>query len=232
MPKSKNSQAKVPQNGAVQKHGFDFEDWVAKKCFGIEATHDSSKWDIDINNEDYRPRKNVPNEFRGISISIKTAKVFSPIGLGDIIRQRRINETFGLICGFWMQPNQREKIIAQIVTLIFTGAQWQSLWGGLHPKDIKRLDDTIKDRNLHYEKAREAAKEWKKQFQCRTYNFIVNPKIDSKNQRRVQTSIPYKKAIEYSQDTSLIQGHLHDKGILWGKKFPNPMNSPPRKFKN
>ncbi len=211
----------------VQNHGFLFEEWVAEYFFSLEIKRGSHKWDIDPTEPLYSPSKEVPKEFKGINISIKSIKKGFPIGLGDIIRQRSISEDFGMICGFWEQSTKNYKNILNIVTIRFAKQQWQDLWGDLSLKDIQTLDKKIKDRNIDYEEAKRIAKEWKKQFQNKSPNFVVNPKIDSKTQRRVQTSLPFKKIIELAKENPSYR----EAGILWETNFPNPIRSKRRVFK-
>ena len=67
----------------VQAHGFSFEKWVRDHFFsGYLGTY-MQKWDVppDRNNH-----ASVPAQFHNLPVSIKTAKLGSPIGLGDVLR--------------------------------------------------------------------------------------------------------------------------------------------------
>ena len=90
----------------VQFHGFSFEHWARNTFFGKYLGNYMQKWDIPAS-ENKEPE--VPIEWRDFPVSIKTAKWGSPIGLGDAIRQRKINESFVMIAGFWRQRTPQEK---------------------------------------------------------------------------------------------------------------------------
>jgi hypothetical protein len=69
---------------------------------------------------------------------------------------------------------------------------WNSLWGGLDINEIPVIDSQIQDMSIPYAKARELAQKWKQDFssQCGG-ELVINPKIDSKTQRRIQCSLPF-----------------------------------------
>jgi hypothetical protein len=142
------------------------------------------KWDIppEENNSEAGPLF-----YRNPPVSVKTAKHGSPIGLGDVCRQRRIDIPFVMIAGFWKQRTPTEKWFETIGVAKFSTAEWSSLWGTLTIEQISLIDSRIKDLGLPYVTARRDAQQWK--HDCVSSSgaeLVINPKIDSKRQRRIQ----------------------------------------------
>lgn len=73
----------------VQAHGFSFEKWVRDHFFSGYIGNYMQKWDVPA---EQNASDAVPAAFRNLPVSIKTAKIGSPIGLGDVLRQRQIND--------------------------------------------------------------------------------------------------------------------------------------------
>lgn len=89
----------------VQNHGFLFEKWVKDIFFAGYSGNYMQEWDIPA---EHNGSRGIPLELRGFPVSVKTARYGSPIGLGDVIRQRRINFPFVMIAGFWKQRTATE----------------------------------------------------------------------------------------------------------------------------
>jgi len=208
----------------VQSHGFQFEGWVKDSFFGGYAGEYTQKWDVPAERNTSHA---VPADFRGLPVSIKTVRHGSPIALGDAMRQRKIDAPFVIIAGFWEQRTADEKWFADIGVAKFTEASWGTLWGGLDLSELQQLDAQIKDAALHYSAAREKAREWKKEaVKVSNSQIVVNPKIDSKSQRRIQCSLPF--AVFWRSVGRPAQ--REDSPTLFGREFPNPINSPSRTF--
>lgn len=129
----------------VQAHGFSFEDWVRRSLFAGYNGSYSQKWDVPADANTSPP---VPPPLRRMPVSIKTAKLGSPINLGDILRQRQIGTDFLLIAGFWQQRSPGEKWFVDIGVAHFTAAFWASLWGELTLPELQKIDALIKDLDL------------------------------------------------------------------------------------
>lgn len=207
----------------VQAHGFGFEKWVRDKFFGGYVGSYMQKWDVA---PDSNIHPSVPTQLLNLPVSIKTAKLGSPIGLGDVLRQRQIDHDYLMIVGFWEQRTPSEKWIVEIGYAKFTAADWQRLWGQLGIDEIASIDVTVKNLAEHYSTVRTKAQEWKKRASVRTSTIVINPKIDSKHQRRIQCSLPY---LSFWQQASRIP-QPNDAPDLWGCPFPNPILSAPRTF--
>ena len=172
----------------VQFHGFSFERWAKDTFFSGYLGNYMQKWDI-LASEN--KKEEVPIEWRNFPVSTKTAKWGSPIGLGDAMRQRNIDETFVMIDGFWRQRTPQEKWFEEIGVVKFHPDFWNSLWGAIDLSTLRELDSKIKDLSLHYSDARKVAKQWKSQLVRSGSKIVINPKIDSKKQRRIQCSLPF-----------------------------------------
>ncbi len=209
---------------AVQSHGFSFEKWVRDTLFNEYSGHNTQKWDIP---PEFNQHPTLPHDFRNIPVSVKTAKVGSPIGLGDILRQRRISEPFLMIVGFWRQRTPSEKWFEDIGWVKFTPSIWNGLWGSLSLTQISEIDQVVKDRNTHYTIAREKAQHLKRLASGTSGNqIVINPKIDSKKQRRIQCSLPFN-VFWTCSGRSLIN---QDCPELFGFPFKNPIISSSRSF--
>lgn len=208
----------------VQFHGFSFEKWVRDTFFEGYAGSYMQKWDVppEINRASI-----IPPQFRHLPVSIKTAKYGSPIGLGDVLRQRQINSDFVMITGFWRQRTPTEKWFEEIGVVHFSATTWIGLWGDLTLDQLVGIDRVVKSLSLPYAIARLQARDWKRNtLAVPTARFVINPKIDSKTQRRIQCSLPF--AAFWQQAGRPPQPM--DAPLLWGVPFPNPVRSSPRIF--
>lgn len=207
----------------VQFHGFSFEQWARNTFFGGYLGNYMQKWDIPTWEN---KKEEVPIEWRNLPVSIKTAKWGSPIGLGDAIRQRNINESFVMIAGFWRQRTPQEKWFEEIGVVKFHPEFWNSLWGAISLATLQELDSKIKDLSLNYSDARKVAKQWKSRYAKSDSKIVINPKIDSKKQRRMQCSLPF----QIFWKAAGRKPAKYNNSILFGKSFPNPVQSKPRRF--
>jgi hypothetical protein len=207
----------------VQAHGFSFEKWVRDHFFSGYSGNYMQKWDVPA---EKNSSEAIPPAFRNLPVSIKTAKIGSPIGLGDVLRQRQINERFAIIAGFWKQQTPTEKWIMDIGCVIFEMASWQKLWGELTLSLIQEIDLVVKNQSEHYSIVRTKARTWKRLPAITTCTIVINPKIDSKTQRRIQCSLPYKTFWAAVGREPSPQKEPE----LWGHVFPNPIKSSARQF--
>ncbi|MEA3475718.1 MAG: hypothetical protein U9R23_04675 [Candidatus Cloacimonadota bacterium] len=191
-----------------QKHGLKFENWVKKTFFDIYYT---SEWDI--------PEELNPNK-KGGAISIKTAKWKGSVYFGDAIRQFTIKTDFTLIVGFWVKMSGKKNIV-KITESIIPKSGWRKFWGDVSKEDLLKLDNCIKDRSKNYRIARLEAQKIKKSLNTKSSIITLNPKIDSKNQRRLQCSIAFKKFFKYI--VKKPEPTEDKEFILWGRKIEPPL---------
>jgi hypothetical protein len=207
----------------VQAHGFSFEKWVRDHFFsGYQGTY-MQKWDVPT---DHNVDASVPEKFHKLPVSIMTVKLGSPIGLGDVLRQRQIDHNFLMIVGFWEQRTANEKWIVDIGCAAFESAAWLKLWGQLTLEDISSIDRVVKNMNEHYSIVRVKAQQWKIKIAVHASTLVINPKIDSKTQRRIQCSLPYTTFWNCAGRNPMPQDYPE----LWGHVFPNPIKSSARTF--
>jgi len=208
----------------VQSHGFAFEQWVRDALFGGYSGRYSQDWDVPA---EITQGANLPPDVRGLPVSIKTAKIGSPIALGDALRQRAISRPFLMIVGFWRQHSAEQKWFEEIGWARFSVSSWQTLWGELTLEELGELDAKIKSFGPDkHKEARQFAKNWKAAHQ-KLSHIVINPKIDSRNQRRIQCSLPFKIFWEHAGRNP----ERHDRPLLFGLPFNNPVMSSPRSFR-
>ncbi|MCX6969845.1 MAG: hypothetical protein NTV93_06775 [Verrucomicrobia bacterium] len=208
----------------VQSHGFTFEKWVRDALFEGYTGNYMQKWDIppELNRHEL-----IPPDLRNIPVSVKTAKYGSPIALGDVLRQRSIDEPFLLIAGFWKQRTPSEKWFEDIGWVKFTPAVWGPLWGTLSLSQITEIDRIVKNQEGLYSVVRAQAQEWKTRVASSSGSrIVVNPKIDSKKQRRIQCSLPF----QIFWNAVGRNAQIHESPLLFGIPFDNPVISSSRSF--
>jgi hypothetical protein len=204
----------------VQQHGLRFEAWIRDTFFdGYAPPGYTQKWDIPA-------EANLRHG--GVPVNPKTAKYRTPVDLGDALRQYDIAEPFILVVGYWVQQED-EKRFVNIVAPRIEPETWRKLWGPVTRADLEKLDAVIKDRSLDYREARKRAHAIKDAPPFTEAIIVVNPKIDSTGQRRLQCSLR-------SDDLFKHLCPETDAGVqkapeLWGVPFPATVKSGPREFR-
>lgn len=209
----------------VQKHGFGFEGWLFTQIFnGYVADSYGQKWDVGVEGSLV---SELPPDMRGLPVSVKTCKWGAPINLGDAPRQMKVDSDFVMIAGFWRQTSKTEKTFGAIRAARFKVGDWANLWRSYKLEDVQLLDDQIKDMKISYLRAREIAKAWARTRKPVDGSCLrINPKIDSKTQRRLQCSLPFNSFWKHIGEEPVFE----DSQRFCGKLFPNPMSSSPRTF--
>lgn len=206
----------------VQLHGFDFENWIKKTFFADFTVSYSHKWDVPA---EFNILEIVPKEFRHLPVSIKTCKNRCPIGFGDALRQFNVEEDFLLIVGFWEQSGANKNFVA--VEAVKVAVQdWKNLFAPLTEKDLDLLDSTVKNREIEYTEVRKRAQEIKKSFP--PTKIALNPKIDSKIQRRLQCGVPFN---VFWKEFAQKESYRKIDCLLFGERVPNPFVSGARVFR-
>jgi hypothetical protein len=203
----------------VQAHGLVFEQWVRATFFGgYTPLSYTQAWDIPAA---------ANRDHGGVPVNPKAAKYGAAVDLGDALRQFDIDEPFLLVVGFWRQE-ENEKRFVNIVATRIEPATWRRLWSPVTRADLEKLDTVIKDRSLTPEQARAAAQKIKNAPPFSRAIIVVNPKIDSHTQRRLQCSLRFDDVFHHvAPDASPA---AQDRPALWGVPFPPPLSSPPRVF--
>jgi len=202
----------------VQQHGFVFEKWVRDTFFGGYRPPDyTQKWDIP---------KEANKNHGGVPVNPKAIKYATPVDLGDALRQFQVDEPFMLIIGYWVQEGDKKRIVNVIAPTV-TPKLWRSLWEPITLDDLKRLDGVIKDRALDYREARAQAQKIKSAAPFTRAVMTVNPKIDSKGQRRLQCSLSFKNVFEHLAPSADSKPQRTPQ--LFGVAVPGPFQSSPRR---
>lgn len=214
----------LPRAAEVQAHGLVFERWVRDAFFdSYPAQGYTDKWDIPA------AANHLPDPaLAGLPVNPKATRFRSPVGLGDALRQFDVDEPFILVLGYWEQPSPGHKRFVKILAPRIEPAAWRALWGPVTRADLERLDAVIKDRSLTPAEARRRAQAMKSRPPFSEAVFVLNPKIDERGQRRLQTSLRYADVLKHlAPDASPGPDEAPS---LWGVPFAGPVESAPRAF--
>lgn len=201
----------------VQKHGLIFEAWIRDTFFdGYAPPSYTQKWDIPA----------AANTLHGgVPVNPKAAKEHTPVDLGDALRQYDIAEPFILVIGYWRQDGEKKRFVNIVAPRIEPEA-WHKLWGPVTRADLERLDAVIKDRTLSPAEARREALAIKNAPPFTGSVIVVNPKIDSKTQRRLQCSLRFEDVFQFLAPGS--DPASQEIPSLWGVPFPGEVASASR----
>jgi len=165
-----------------QLHGKEYENHIKLAFPGVsdEIVSSLSKWDIDAK-YDY---KNLPT-------SIKSSAAKGSIELSDARRFWGINEPFRLILGIYDQINN-VKYFNSLHEFEITHDEHKILLGNITYDEISKFHESLKEFELgDHDKARKYAHDINKNNFKKRSVLNLNPKIDSKTQRRLQCSINF-----------------------------------------
>jgi hypothetical protein len=203
----------------VQRHGLTFETWIRDTFFdGYVPPGYTQKWDIPAS---------VNLRHGGVPVNPKAAKYRTPVDLGDALRQYDIAEPFILVVGYWVQEGDEKRFVNIVAPRIEPDA-WRALWGPVTRADLEKLDAIIKDRSLDFREARKQAQAIKDAPPFTEAVIVVNPKIDSQGQRRLQCSL--RSDDLYARLAPDAPTGVLKNPSLWGVPFPATLSSKPREF--
>lgn len=203
----------------VQQHGVVFEAWVREEFFeGYEPESYTQKWDVP---------GSANQRFGGLPVNPKATKYGHAIGLGDALRQFDIQEPFILLLGFWKQDGDVKRFV-NITPVTIHPETWRMMWGPVTRADLEHLDGLIKDRSIDYREVRKQAQAMKREYPFNESLIVLNPKIGSSGQRRLQCSLRFDHVFD------LLATHAERDAIarptLWGVPYPGPVESRSRTF--
>tara|TARA_B100001113_G_C21049246_1_gene595946 strand:- start:571 stop:1176 length:606 start_codon:yes stop_codon:yes gene_type:complete len=197
----------------VQQHGNYFEDLKIKELTGYgKEEYDSFKSNGYTSSMDL-----VEGLYVDRNYSIKTAKG-NKVDCGDILR-RMVEDDYNIVVGLWKQSGDN-KIFHTEYTFNIKPEDMVKLWGNMKYEDVKEFDSFIKSIPSGKEaqqttKAERTSR--KKTLADKNALMVIHPKVDSKNQRRVQCSFKIDQMIK--------------SGVEYTKKDINiVIHSPKRKF--
>jgi hypothetical protein len=198
-----------------QKHGAEFEDFVKLGFPGSANFPRSPTAPYDI--------ESLFDPAGGLNTSVKSAKG-KCVGLGDATRNFERNEDYRLVVGSFTQVGNH-KHFHTVREFLITKAEWKTLKGGMATRDVAALHETIKAIPAgQHERGRRKAHAGKRALQDSHPNasLRLNPKIDSKSQRRLQASISIDDLMR-----GVARSRVHTKHFR-GMSLPFVVKSSPR----
>ena len=176
----------------VQQHGNYYEDLKTRQITGLDKkTYDSLKSNGYTSGMDI-----MKGLLSAYDYSIKTTGG-NVVDCGDILR-RREEEKYNLVVAVWEQVGMT-KVFHTEYTFYISPSDTQKLWGRMNYNLLAEYVDYIK--NIP---AGKAAQQETKTTRTILKNctedkkalFTINPKVDSKKQRRVQCSLNIKELLK------------------------------------
>ena len=202
----------------VQNHGVVFERWIRDTFFeGYTPESYTQKWDIPAS---------ANKKFGGIPVNPKAIKYKGSVDMGDALRQFDVDEPFWLVVGYWQQQGENKRFV-NVVAERIEPQEWRALWGELERADLERLDATIKE-TPDYREARQLAQAIKREPKFKSSILTLNPKIDSKGQRRLQCSLSWSKMFKFVAPNA--DPGVQERPMLWGVPVDIVVASAPRSF--
>lgn len=192
-------------NSNSQMHGKAFENML-KAVFNASDTKrlSTSKFDIEAK---FNKETNSP-------VSIKTMKKDTKsICMSDARRFFEETEDFTMIVGLYVQKDKR-KVFEEVREYYISAENLKKLKGDISLDDVTSLHESLKtfEYGKHIE-ARIFAKNKLKEIKSKTSSILLNPKIDSQSQRRLQCSLPIDK-LERVIGNENIKIHKESFGFL------------------
>ena len=191
----------------VQAHGNYYEDLKTRQITGLgKAEYDALKENGYTSGMDIMKGLMSANDY-----SIKTTNG-NRIDCGDILRRRQENE-YHLVVAQWEQCGDN-KVFYNEYTFFITPDLEQKLWGRMNYNQLAEYVNYIKNIPAGREAQQETKTERTVLKNCITdKNALVkiHPKVDSKNQRRVQCSVKINELIRAGIDykVSTIRETVH-----------------------
>jgi len=179
-----NNRMEIQQTQS-QSHGFKFENEIRTHVFGLHIkNNDTEIHDISCSENKFNPSENI-----SIKVSCN-----GDIGCGDIVRFHNydFSQKNTIIVGIYKQINENQKLIHVLYEVDYNKNLHKLLFGeigeeeisyyvnlvkSIPPGQVKKEDKLYLKLKAHYQKG----------FGMR---IRINPKVDSKTQRRVQATIP------------------------------------------
>lgn len=169
----------------VQQHGNKYEDVVIRERTGLSK-----------NEYDALKQNGYTSEFdlsKGLVVdydaSVKTTGN-NTICCSDLLKKMQHKE-YRLIVGCYNQVG-KEKVFHTEYEFFIKPENYSTLWGSMVYEEVEAFVNYVKSiphGKDGQQNTLQERKEWQKKVQCNDALFIINPKVDSKNQRRVQCSL-------------------------------------------
>ena len=185
----------------VQAHGNYYEDLKTKQITGLsKEEYDALKENGYTSGMDIMKGLMSPSDY-----SIKTTSG-NKIDCGDILRRRQETD-YNLVVGVYAQAGDN-KVFHTEYTFYIRPEDEQKLWGRMNYNQLAEYVDYIKNIPAGKQAQQETKIERTVLKNCITdKNALVkiHPKVDSKNQRRVQCSVKINELIKAGIDYQVRQ---------------------------
>ena len=175
----------------VQAHGNLYEDRVIRERTGMTKDEYDTKKENGYTSE-FDLASGLVVDYNG---SIKTTNN-NTICCSDLLRKMK-HKDYNLIVGVYKQVGNQKKFHTEYEFFI-TPNDYNILWGDMKYDDVESFVNYVKSIPAGKE-AQQSTKSFRntlqESVQCKKALFKINPKVDSKNQRRVQCSLHIDKLI-------------------------------------
>ena len=176
----------------VQQHGNYYEDLKTRQITGLDKkTYDSLK------SNGYTSGMDIMQGLLSLcDWSIKTTGG-NVVDCGDILRRRQ-EEKYNLVVAVWEQVGMT-KVFHTEYTFYISPSDSQKLWGRMNYNLLAEYVDYIKSIPAGKDAQQESKVKrtfHKERLEDKEALFTINPKVDSKKQRRVQCSLKIKDLIK------------------------------------
>tara|TARA_B100001142_G_C14267543_1_gene629556 strand:- start:608 stop:1393 length:786 start_codon:yes stop_codon:yes gene_type:complete len=213
----------------VQRHGYDREQEIREDVFKKPPAkkQDTDKYDV-----------NLPND--KTYISIKTT-INNTVGCADILRifdyKNDLVKGFTIVMIIVKQIQEGDyKQISDVIEILFTKEFHSYLFGNITRDKLKEYVDYIHSIPSGREAQEKTANERKKRKLALQNKYklglTINPKVDSKTQRRTQGSFSLLKAKPYITYQSSIHSDSKKPNICRDVELSLRIYSPPRNKKD
>lgn len=169
-------------NSNSQMHGKAFENML-KAIFNASDTKrlSNSKFDVEAK---FNKETNSP-------VSIKTMKEGTKsICMSDARRFFEEENPFTMIVGIYIQKDKR-KVFEEVREYFISAENLKKLKGEISYKEVKAFhEELLKFKYGEHIEARNFARGKLKELKSKECSLLLNPKIDSQTQRRLQCSLP------------------------------------------
>lgn len=175
----------------VQAHGNGYEDRVIRERTGISKQEYDNLKDNGYTSE-YDLVNGLVVDYNG---SVKTTSS-NTICCSDLLKKMKHTD-YHMIVGVYRQDG-KTKVFHTEYEFYITPDDYEKLWGDMNYELVEQYVNKIKsipngkDGQTAYQCVAES---WKSEVESKTALFKINPKVDSKNQRRVQCSTSIDKLI-------------------------------------
>jgi hypothetical protein len=204
-----------------QLHGKKFEDLIKAALFpgaADSARSVTARFDVEAKFD----------RVLGLPTSIKSGKG-KHVSLSDARRFWEVDQDFRMIFGSYSQEPGYKKF-AVIHEFLFTPAMLHALRGEIDLDDIAAFHHGLGLTNFpigRHSDARVWALSEKRRLFARRSSIILNPKIDSKSQRRLQCSVPVSALVALCESAGRHVVHNREIGDL---VLPFTLRSSAREF--